>query len=58
MQLVDDRDYIDSTRLHTVRGVGALVKDYLERETNLLYRIEPWHDGVGMNGGYDIYASW
>lgn len=40
-----------------LKGVGKLVWDYCE-EAGLKPAIEDWHDGVGMNSGYNIIIRW
>ena len=38
-------------------GVCKIVYDELE-ESQLNPSLEDWHDGIGINGGYNIIVSW
>lgn len=41
----------------TLKGPGKIVYDFCEKE-GLMPIIEDWHDGVGINSGYNIVVQW
>ena len=61
MSLKWDRDYAfpvgNALTYDKLRGPGALVWNAL-REAELDPVIESWHDGVGMNSGFNIVVKW
>ena len=40
-----------------LKGPGKIVYDFCEKE-GLMPMIEDWHDGVGINSGYNIVVQW
>lgn len=62
MSLKDDRDYDrkiwpQTPNKQTIRGPGKIVFDFCEKE-GLMPTIEYWHDGMGLESGYNIIVRW
>jgi hypothetical protein len=62
MSLKGDRDYDrkiwpQTPNKQTIRGPGKIVFDFCEKE-GLMPTIEYWHDGMGLESGYNIIVRW
>lgn len=62
MGLKYNRDYVydgnyNSLTYDRLTGPGAIVWNYLQ-EAGLKPTIEYWHDGMGMDSGFNIVARW
>jgi len=63
MGLKYSRDYVyqgnnfNSIHVELLTGPGAIVWNYLQ-EAGLKPSIEYWHDGMGMESGFNILVHW